>query len=80
MRLPTNASWCLATALAVSLGMCTPAQAYVDPNAGGLLFQLLAPILALAAALAAFARRQLLRLWDWLLLGLKILTARLFRD
>lgn len=32
----------LATCLAFSL----PAQAYIDPNAGGMLFQLLAPVFA----------------------------------
>jgi hypothetical protein len=39
------------------------AHAYVDPNAGGLLFQLLTPLLALSAATVAFARRQLARSW-----------------
>jgi cytochrome bd-type quinol oxidase subunit 2 len=43
-----------------------PAYAYADPNAGGLLFQLLTPFLALAAAGLAFARRQLGRAWQLL--------------
>jgi hypothetical protein len=65
--------------LIASFSVCGPAQAYVDPNAGGLLFQLLAPIIALAAAGAAFARRQLLRLWDLMLLSMKAFAARIFR-
>lgn len=44
-----------------------PAYAYSDPNAGGLLFQLLTPFLALAAAAVAFARRQLGLAWHFLL-------------
>ena len=40
-----------------------PAFAYADPNAGGVIFQLLTPLLALAAAGIAFARRQLGRVW-----------------
>lgn len=36
----------LALALATSLMFSLPAQAYIDPNAGGMLFQLLAPVFA----------------------------------
>jgi hypothetical protein len=75
MRLP--AKMCLATAIGV--GICMPAHAYVDPNAGGLLFQLLAPIVALVTAGLTFARRQLIRLWDLLLERIKALAARFFR-
>jgi hypothetical protein len=67
----------LATVL--SIGLCAPGHAYVDPNAGGLLFQLLAPIVALAAAGLAFARRQLFRLWDMLLERITASAARLAR-
>jgi len=67
----------LTTALLVSL--CAPAQAYVDPNSGGILFQLLTPLIALAAAAWAFARRRLLNLWIGLRESLKALVARLFR-
>jgi hypothetical protein len=65
--------------VSASLGTCTPAHAYVDPNAGGLLFQLLTPIIALITASLTFARRQLLRVWVALLGGMKALVARLFR-
>jgi hypothetical protein len=67
-------------AAAVSIGLCVPAYAYVDPNAGGLLFQLLTPIVALATAGLTFARRQLLHLWDLLLEGIKTAAARLLRS
>jgi hypothetical protein len=66
-------------AAALSLGICAPAHAYVDPNAGGLLFQLLTPLVALTIAGLAFARRQLFRLWDVLLEGIKASAARLAR-
>ncbi len=68
---------CLATAL--GLGLCLPAHAYVDPNSGGLVFQLLTPLFALAAAALAFARQQLFRIWDFLVEGLKTLVARFFK-
>jgi hypothetical protein len=68
---------CLATVIAFCL--CAPAQAYADPNAGGILFQLLTPFLALATAGFAFARRQLARAWYGLLDGFKALAARFFR-
>lgn len=74
MRLLTKL--CLGTAL--TLGFFAPAQAYVDPNSGGILFQLLTPLVALAAAGWAFARQQLVRLWSGLLDALKALAARLF--
>ncbi len=54
----------------VGLAICTPAQAYIDPNAGGMLFQLLAPLFAaligawmfLRRWIAAWARRAWARL------------------
>jgi hypothetical protein len=69
----------LSLVAAITIGLSLPAHAYVDPNSGGLLFQLLTPIVALAAAGLTFARRQLLRLWDSLVDALKALAARLFR-
>jgi hypothetical protein len=52
------ALWALAV---TTLTLPTLAFAYVDPNASGMLFQLLTPLLALAAAGFAFARRQIAR-------------------
>jgi hypothetical protein len=65
--------------LFISLIATSPAFAYVDPNAGGLLFQLLTPLLALAAAGAAFARRQLARAWQMFSGGIRSCFDRLFR-
>jgi hypothetical protein len=43
--------------------VAVPAHAYIDPNSGGLIFQILTPILALATAAVAFAGRQIGRAW-----------------
>jgi hypothetical protein len=45
--------------IVAALFAASPAYAYIDPNAGGPLFQLLTPILALGAAGVAFAWRHL---------------------
>lgn len=39
------------------MGVTAPAQAYIDPNAGGLLFQLLAPVFAALVGAWLFLRR-----------------------
>ncbi|WP_057301053.1 hypothetical protein [Pelomonas sp. Root1217] len=44
-------------ALALLLLSCTPAFAYIDPNAGGMLFQLLAPLFAAIVGGWLFLRR-----------------------
>lgn len=55
---------CLALVL---LGFVMPAQAYIDPNAGGVLFQLLAPLFAGIVGAWLVARRWIAehcrRLW-----------------
>ena len=55
------------TALALLLP-ALPAWAYIDPNAGGMLFQLLAPVFAAIVGGWLFLRRwiaaQLRRLWN----------------
>jgi hypothetical protein len=48
-----------ALVLLVSLSVTAPVYAYVDPNSGGLVFQLVTPILALLAALSGFLKRRL---------------------
>lgn len=57
----------LISALLLGLLCCEPAMAYIDPNAGGLLFQLLAPLLAAVVGGWLFLRRwityQVRRLW-----------------
>lgn len=54
----------LTTVLAFALAAFpVPAFAYIDPNAGGLLFQILAPLAALFGAGVVFAREQIVRLF-----------------
>lgn len=76
MRLLTR----IGLATAIGIGLSLPARAYVDPNAGGLAFQLLTPLVALGAAGLAFARRQLGRIWGFLRGELRALSARLFKQ
>jgi hypothetical protein len=40
-----------------------PASAYVDPNASGLLFQILAPIVTLVMAAVVFVRSRIADAW-----------------
>lgn len=44
-------------AITLLLMSCTPAFAYIDPNAGGMLFQLLAPVMAAIVGGWLFLRR-----------------------
>lgn len=39
--------------------IATPAYAYIDPNAAGLLSQIITPLLVVVAAAATFLRRQI---------------------
>ena len=59
-----------ATALAVCclfiLGFTAPAYGYIDPNAAGLVSQILTPLLIAAAATFAFFRKQLIAALDGL--------------
>lgn len=52
-------SWLKSLSLFLGLWLmfAAPAQAYVDPNAGGMLFQLLAPVMAAAVGGWLFLRR-----------------------
>jgi hypothetical protein len=58
---------CAACVLLTLLLPATPALAYIDPNAGGVLFQLLAPMFAALVGGWLFLRRwiaaHLRRLW-----------------
>lgn len=47
----------LSLSLVLWLALAGPAQAYVDPNAGGMLFQLLAPVMAAVVGGWLFLRR-----------------------
>jgi hypothetical protein len=46
--------------------VATPAWAYVDPNATGLISQLAAPVLLVAATAVTFLRRQIGSAFRWL--------------
>jgi uncharacterized membrane protein len=63
----------------VLLTLTAPAHAYIDPNAGGVVFQIVTPVLAVLAASVAFARRQLALLWTLTLSALRGLLAKLLR-
>lgn len=57
---------CAMTALILVLAVIpVPAFAYIDPNAGGLLFQILTPLLAVLGAGIVFAREQVSRIFDF---------------
>ncbi len=60
--------------------LTAPAHAYLDPNSGGVLFQVLTPILAVIVATLGFARRQLSHGWLFLSNGLRNLIGRLRRS
>jgi len=57
----------------------TPAYAYIDPNAGGLIFQILTPIFAMVAAALAFARRQISAGFVFVIEAAKNFFRRMFR-
>jgi len=64
----------LALAFAATVCLSAPAYAYIDPNAGGMLFQLLAPLFAAAVGVWLFLRRwiaDLVRRTWWRLTGRK---------
>jgi hypothetical protein len=67
MRTPTK----LALIVLAGLAASTPAYAYLDPNSGGLIFQILMPIFALATAAVAFTGRTIARGWTSLYRGLR---------
>lgn len=73
MKLPPLGSPTILMAV-VLMCLTAPAHAYIDPNAGGLLFQLLAPLFAAAVGAWLFLRRWITdfvrRTW-WRLTGRK---------
>lgn len=50
--------------LVASICATRPAYAYIDPNAGGALFQLLTPIAAIASAFLIALRRKISAWWS----------------
>jgi hypothetical protein len=61
------------------LGVTAPAYAYVDPNSGGLVFQVITPIVALVAASLGFARRRFVLTWLTLSKAVRNRLAAVFR-
>ena len=51
--------------LLLGLAIAAPAFAYIDPNAGGLLSQLLAPVLMIIATGLTFFRRRVQSAFRW---------------
>ena len=49
----------------VGVLVATPALAYVDPNATGLITQVLGPVLVIAATAATFLRKQMVSAFHW---------------
>lgn len=61
---PYDRAWKLVIACFIALMPLRSAQAYIDPNAAGPLYQFLFPMLVALAAAVAAARRMLKRLWN----------------
>ena len=55
-------AYCLLAALLTPL----PALAYIDPNTGGMIFQVMAPIVAMIASAWLFLRDKVRALWQGL--------------
>ena len=64
----------------VSLSLTAPVYAYVDPNSGGLIFQIVTPLLALLAAFSGFVKRHVTLAVLALSAGVRNLMARLRRS
>ncbi len=55
---------------------CLPALAYIDPNGGGLIFQLLTPFFALCATAFVVLRQRLAALRDAILRKLRVIPEK----
>ena len=69
----------LSLIILAGLAISSPANAYIDPNAGGLIFQLVTPILAIATAAVTFAGRQIYSGFVAFFRAVKYLLIRVFR-
>lgn len=52
-----------AAGVIAGLLVIAPAQAYIDPNTGGLIFQMLAPLFAMVVSAWLFARDAIVAYW-----------------
>lgn len=59
MKYHRNAPIALVVAVMCLVFVATPAYAYIDPNAAGLLSQIITPLLIAAAAAITFLRKQI---------------------
>jgi hypothetical protein len=57
--MPSNSKRFLTLSLLITLLTPVPALAYIDPNTGGMLFQMLAPLLAAVTGAWLFARDKI---------------------
>lgn len=71
--------WKLNLVLLAGLLISPSAYAYLDPNAGGLIFQILTPILAVATAAMTFAGRRIYSGMSSALRAVKYFFNRVFR-
>ena len=51
--------WTAVLSVTATVVLVTPAWAYVDPNAGGIIFQIAMPILSIGAAAIALLRKRI---------------------
>jgi hypothetical protein len=66
--------------LALVLAGTKTANAYIDPNSGGLLFQVLTPIMAVIGATFAFAGRHISQAFRFVTSACRNLFDRIFRN
>lgn len=59
MKYHRNVPIALVVSVICLVFITTPAYAYIDPNAAGLLSQIITPLLIAAAAAATFLRKQI---------------------
>lgn len=61
LRLPTKLALVLALVLYACLALTSPAWAYLDPNTGNLIFQILFPILTFITTALLFFKKSIRR-------------------
>lgn len=62
--------------LLFAVAVASPANAYIDPNIGGQLYQALYPILAVLLGILAFARQWIAALWHRTITAFRALVGR----
>ena len=68
MRIRIPRSYILGNAIVLGVFLISsPAYAYIDPNAGGMLFQILMPIFLIISSGFFWLRRRLMNAFQWFL-------------